>query len=326
MSQSENETERATREVLRLPVLPLYETVVFPHMMQPIQVGRRPSLLAVEEAVKHRPHRIVMLTQRDSDKQDVQPGDLMEIGVLATLGPMFRLPDGSVQLLAQGEERIRVVRYVQADPFLEVEVEVIPQVTETTPEIVALMQSVKELITNYINLRGNIPAEPLSTVRDIEDPSWLADLVGYMPELEPEQRRNLLTTLDVVERLKVAHTLASEQVQVLELKTRITSEVQKNIDKTQREYLLREQMKEIQRELGELDPEQAEAQEWREKIASAEMPEKAEEKALKEVDRLERMPAASPEVGMIRTYLDWLVGMPWSVSTEDQLDIKAAAA
>jgi ATP-dependent Lon protease len=131
--------------------------------------------------------------------------------------------------------------------------------------------------------------------------------------------------LDVVERLKRVHELLQEQVEVLKLKSRISSEVQKNIDKTQRDYLLREQMKEIQRELGDLDPEQAEAQEWRSKIEAANMPEKAREKAEKEVDRLERMPAASPEVGMIRTYLDWLVGMPWSVSTDDQLDIKGAA-
>jgi ATP-dependent Lon protease len=325
MAKTDETTERQRRETLRLPVLPLYETVVFPRMMQPIQVGRKPSLLAVDEAVKQRPHRIVMLTQTDSDKQDVGSGDLMEIGVLATLGPMFRLPDGSVQLLAHGEDRVRVLGYSKTDPYLEVEVEIIPQETQKTREITALMQTVKELITKYVALRGNIPADALSTVQEVEDPAWLADLVGYMPELEPEQRKELLTTLDVPARLKRAHQLLSEQVEVLELKSRISSEVQKNIDKTQREYLLREQMKEIQKELGDLDPEQAEAQEWREKIEAAKMPEKAEEKALKEVERLERMPAASPEVGMIRTYLDWLVGMPWSVSTEDQLDLKAAA-
>jgi len=312
-------------EIMRLPVLPLYETVVFPHMMQPIQVGRKPSLAAVDAAVKRRPHRIVLLTQKDSETQDVGPDDLMDVGVLATLGPMFRLPDGSVQLLAQGETRVRILRYTKTEPFLQVEAEVIPQEAEQNRELTALMQSVKELMTNYINLRGNLPAEALSTVREVEDPAWLADLVGYMPELESDERRELLVTLDVSERLRKAHGILTEQVEVLELKSRISSEVQKNIDKTQREYLLREQLKEIQRELGEVDAEQAEAAEWREKITAAGMPDKAREKAEKEVDRLERMPAASPEVGMIRTYLDWLVGMPWSVSTEDRLDIRAAA-
>ena len=309
----------------RLPVLPLYETVVFPHMMQPIQVGRKPSLVAVDEAVKQRPHRIAMLTQHDGNKQDVEPDDLMDIGVVATLGPMFRLPDGSVQLLAQGEDRVRVLGYTKTDPYLEVEVEIVSQAVEPTREITALMQTVKEQITNYVNLRGNIPADALSTVREVEDPAWLADLIGYMPELESEERKQLLTTLDVAERLKQAHVILLEQIEVLELKNRISSEVQKNIDKTQRDYLLREQMKEIQRELGELDPEQAEAQEWRDRIAAANMPEKAREKAESEAGRLERMPSASPEVGMIRTYLDWLTSMPWAVSTEDQFDLKAAA-
>lgn len=325
MSDSHDTQPQDAPERLRLPVLPLYETVVFPRMMQPIQVGRRPSLEAVDEAIKRRPHRIVLLTQTDPAKQEVGPDDLMDIGVLATLGPMFRLPDGSVQLLAQGEERVRILGYTQLEPYLEVEVEVVPQTVNVTREVTALVQSVKELMSNYINLRGNLPAEALSTVRDVEDPAWLADLMGHVPELDAEERRELLTILDVVERLRRAHALLSEEVEVLELKTRITSEVQKNIDKTQREYLLREQMKEIQRELGELDPEQAEAQEWRDKITAANMPEKAREKAEKETDRLERMPAASPEVGMLRTYLDWLVGMPWAIATDDQLDLRAAA-
>jgi ATP-dependent Lon protease len=238
---------------------------------------------------------------------------------------MFRLPDGSVQLLAQGEDRVSVLRYTKTDPYLEVEVERIGQAIEPSRELSALMQSVKELIANYINLRGNLPAEALATVRDVENPAWLADLIGHVPELEADQRKELLLMLDVTERLKRVHELLSEQIEVLELKSRISSEVQKNIDKTQREYLLREQLKEIQRELGELDPEQAEAAEWRQKIEAANMPEKAREKAEKEAERLERMPAASPEVGMIRTYLDWLVGMPWSVSTEDRLDIREAA-
>jgi ATP-dependent Lon protease len=325
MTSPKDETTTEEPEVLRLPVLPLFETVVFPRLVQPIQVGRQPSLLAVDEAVRQRPHRIVLLTQNDASKRDVGPDDLMTIGVLATLGPMFRLPDQSVQLLAQGEERVRVLRYTKTEPYLEVEVERIPQTVGSSRELTALMQSVRELMVKYINLRGNLPSEALSTVQDVQDPAWLADLIGYLPELESEQRKGLLTTLDVSERLKRVHGVLSEQVEVLELKTRISSEVQKNIDKTQREYLLREQMKEIQRELGELDPEQAEAQEWRTKIEAANMPQNVREKAEKEVDRLERMPAASPEVGMIRTYLDWLVGMPWSTSTDDQLDMKLAA-
>src|SRR5919205_2786528 len=142
----QDEAAQETHSPPRLPVLPLFETVVFPRMMQPIQVGRRASLLAVDEAVKQRPHRIVLLTQEDASKQDVGPDDLMSIGVLATLGPMFRLPDGSVQLLAQGEQRVRVLQFTKTEPYLEVEIEPIPQDAERTRELTALMESVKELI------------------------------------------------------------------------------------------------------------------------------------------------------------------------------------
>ena len=322
-----NPADEVSTEALRLPVLPLFETVVFPHMMQPIQVGRQPSLLAVDEAVKHRPHRIVLLTQNEASKQDVGPDDLMPIGVLATIGPMFRLPDGSVQLLAQGDQRVRVLDYTKTDPYLEVEAEIVAQEAEPSTELTALMEAVKEAL-QQVHQSARQPARR----RALERTRCRGPVVARRPRrphagtLESDERKELLTTLDVTERLHTAHRLLSEEVEVLELKSRISSEVQKNIDKTQREYLLREQMKAIQRELGELDAEAGRGgTSGASKIEAAGMPEKAQEKADKEVDRLERMPAASPEVGMIRTYLDWLVGMPWSVSTEDQLDIAAAA-
>src|SRR5579862_198193 len=311
----------------RLPVVPLFDLIVFPRMMAPLQVSRKTSLAAVEAAVKQKPQRIVLVTQTDSEKHDVSPTDLMPMGVVATIGPMVRMPDGGVHLLAQGEYRVSLLNYTQTEPYLEVEFSPIDEKVETTLELTALMDSLKEMIAKYVQLRGNVPADPLSpgSIREITDPGYLADLVALLPELESDERRQLFLTLDVPERLRLSSQYLSKQVEMLDLKTRITSEVQKNIDKSQREYLLREQMKEIQRELGELDPEQAEAQEWRDKIEAAGMPEKAREKAEKEVERLERMPQASPETGMIRTYLDWLVGMPWSVSTEDRLDIREAA-
>ena len=273
------------------------------------------------------PQRIVLVTQTDSEKHDVSPDDLMPMGVVATIGPMVRMPDGGVHLLAQGEYRVRLLNFTQTEPYLEVEFSPVIDSVETTLELTALMDSLKEMIAKYVQLRGNVPADPLSpgSIREITDPGYLADLVALLPELESEERRELFLTLDIPERLRLSSQYLSKQVEMLDLKTRISSEVQKTIDKTQREYLLREQMKEIQRELGELDAEAAEAEEWRQKIQEAKMPEKVAEKAEKEVGRLEKMPAASPEVGMIRTYLDWLVGMPWSFSTDDRLDIAAAA-
>jgi ATP-dependent Lon protease len=321
-------SQDATAEKLeRLPVVPLFDLIVFPRMMAPLQVSRKTSLEAVEAAVKQKPQRIVLVTQTDSEKHDVSPADLMPMGVVATIGPMVRMPDGGVHLLAQGEYRVRLLNYTQTEPYLEVEFTPIEEKVDSSLELTALMDSLKEMITKYVQLRGNVPADPLSpgTIREITDPGYLGDLVALLPELESEERKQLFLCLDIPERLRLASQLLSKQVEMLDLKTRISSEVQKTIDKTQREYLLREQMKEIQRELGELDAEAAEAEEWREKIKEANMPEKVAEKAEKEVGRLEKMPAASPEVGMIRTYLDWLVGMPWSVSTEDQLDIAGAA-
>lgn len=329
MPKKDQPTPEPTTEspLERLPVVPLFDLIVFPRMMAPLQVSRKTSLQAVEAAVKQKPQRIVLVTQTDSEKHDVSPADLMPMGVVATIGPMVRMPDGGVHLLAQGEYRVRLVNYTQTEPYLEVEFLPIEEEAKTSMELTALMDSLKEMITKYVQLRGNVPADPLSpgSIREISDPGYLADLVACVPELESEERRQLFLALDIPERLRLASQFLSKQVEMLDLKTRISSEVQKNIDKTQREYLLREQMKEIQRELGELDAEAAEAEEWREKIKEADMPEKVREKAEKEVGRLERMPAASPEVGMIRTYLDWLVGMPWSISTEDQLDIAAAA-
>ncbi|HZT95464.1 MAG TPA: endopeptidase La [Chloroflexota bacterium] len=320
-------TRSSKPEPQRLPVVPLFDLIVFPRMMAPLQVSRKTSLMAVEAAVKHKPQRIILVTQTDSEKHDVSPADLMPMGVIATIGPMVRMPDGGVHLLAQGEQRVRLLNYTQTEPYLEAEFTPIQEETPATMELSALMDSLKEMIVKYVQLRGNVPADPLApgAIKDVDEPGYLADLVAVVPELESTERKELFITLDVAERLRLASQYLSKQVEMLDLKTRISSEVQKNIDKTQREYLLREQMKEIQRELGELDAEAAEAEEWREKIKAAEMPDNAREKAEKEVARLEKMPQASPEVGMIRTYLDWLVGMPWSVSTDDQLDIKAAA-
>ncbi|HEV3310081.1 MAG TPA: LON peptidase substrate-binding domain-containing protein, partial [Chloroflexota bacterium] len=254
--------DSAEPKLERLPVVPLFDLIVFPRMMAPLQVSRKTSLQAVEAAVKTKPQRIVLVTQTDSEKHDVSPDDLMTMGVVATIGPMVRMPDGGVHLLAQGEYRVRLLNYTQTEPYLEVEFTPIEDKVESSLELTALMDQLKEMITKYVQLRGNVPADPLSpsSIREISDPGYLADLVALLPELESDERRELFLQLDVQERLRLSSQLLNKQVEMLDLKTRISSEVQKNIDKTQREYLLREQMKEIQRELGELDAEAAEAE------------------------------------------------------------------
>ena len=192
-------------------------------------------------------------------------------------------------------------------------------------EVEALVQTVQGQIEQYVQSGAPVPPEAAVAARNISEPGLLADMVAYSPDMTTEQRQELLETLDVVERLKLVSTFLARQVEILELKGRIQSEVKSELDKTQREYILREQLKAIQRELGEDDPQQAEVNELREKVEEANMPEEVKERALKEVDRMSRIPTASPEVGVIRTYVDWLVALPWDKSSEDNLDIKQAA-
>ena len=187
------------------------------------------------------------------------------------------------------------------------------------------MRTVQAQIEQYVANGAPVPPEAAVAARNISEPGLLADMVAYSPDMSTEQRQELLETIDVVERLKLVCTFLARQIEILELKGKIQSEVKSEMDKTQREYILREQLKAIQRELGEDDPQQAEINELREKVEAAGMPEEVKARAIKEIDRMSRIPSASPEVGVIRTYVDWLVGLPWNVSTEDHLDIKEAA-
>ena len=187
------------------------------------------------------------------------------------------------------------------------------------------MRTVQAQIEQYVANGAPVPPEAAVAARNISEPGLLADMVAYSPDMSTEQRQELLETIDVVERLKLVSNFLAHQVEILELKGRIQSEVKSEMDKTQREYILREQLKAIQRELGEDDPQQAEINELRDKVEAAGMPDEIKARAIKEVDRMSRIPSASPEVGVIRTYVDWLVGLPWDVATDDNLDIKEAA-
>ena len=184
------------------------------------------------------------------------------------------------------------------------------------------MRTVQGQIETYVQSGAPVPPEAAVAARNITEPGLLADMVAYSPDMSTEQRQELLEIVDVVERLKLVSSFLARQIEILELKGKIQSEVKSEMDKTQREYILREQLKAIQRELGEDDPQQAEINELREKVEAAGMPEEIKARAIKEIDRMSRIPSASPEVGVIRTYVDWLVGLPWDVSTDDNLDIR----
>jgi ATP-dependent Lon protease len=311
--------------VFDLPLVALRETVIFPEMIVPLTVGREKSVAALDAAVAAG-GPIALITQRQAEQEDIgDPSELYEIGTLAKIAQVVRLPDGTVRAIVQGQGRLRLHGFASADPYLIGQVEELQDAIPTGLEVQALMKTVQTQIEQYVASGAPVPPEAAVAARNISEPGLLADMVAYSPDMTTEQRQELLETIDVVDRLKLVSNFLAKQVEILELKGKIQSEVKSELDKTQREYILREQLKAIQRELGEDDPQQAEINELREKVEAAGMPEEVKTRALKEVDRMSRIPSASPEVGVIRTYVDWLIGLPWNVSTEDLLDIKRAA-
>ena len=311
--------------VREVPLVALRETVIFPEMIVPLQVGREKSVAALNAAVEAG-GPIVLVTQRTAEQEDINdPSELYTVGTIAKIAQVVQLQDGTVRAIIQGQNRVRVHGFAKTSPYLSANVEDLHDDVPTGVEIQALMRSVQAQIEQYVANGAPVPPEAGVAARNITEPGLLADMVAYSPEMSPEQRQELLETTDIEQRLKLVSAFLARQTEILELKGKIQSEVKSEMDKTQREYILREQLKAIQRELGEDDPQQAEINELREKVESAGMPEEVRARAIKEIDRMSRIPSASPEVGVIRTYVDWLVGLPWNVATDDRLDIKEAA-
>jgi len=318
-------TSASTSGPRELPLVALRETVIFPEMIVPLQVGREKSVNALNAAVAEG-GPIALITQRQPEQEDIEsPSELYTVGTLAKIAQVVQLPDGTVRAIVQGQTRLRLINFVANEPYLRAMVEELSDDTGGSLEVQALMRTVQAQIEQYVANGAPVPPEAAVAARNITEPGLLADMVAYSPDMTTEQRQELLETVDVTERLKLVSNFLARQIEILELKGRIQSEVKSEMDKTQREYILREQLKAIQRELGEDDPQQAEINELREKVEAAGMPEEIKARAIKEVDRMSRIPSASPEVGVIRTYVDWLIGLPWNVATEDQLNIKEAA-
>jgi len=319
------EPKRPDPTTRELPLVALRETVIFPEMIVPLQVGREKSVNALNAAVAEG-GPIALVTQRRAEQEDISdPSELYPVGTLAKIAQVVQLQDGTVRAIVQGQGRLKLVSFASTAPYLQAIVEDVAEPTAAGVEVQALMRTVQAQIEQYVANGAPVPPEAAVAARNITEPGLLADMVAYSPDMTTEQRQELLETVDVVERLKLVSTFLARQIEILELKGKIQSEVKSEMDKTQREYILREQLKAIQRELGEDDPQQAEINELREKVESAGMPDEIKARALKEIDRMSRIPSASPEVGVIRTYVDWLVGLPWNVSTDDLLDIRRAA-
>jgi ATP-dependent Lon protease len=323
--RASNPDDDRTITITELPLVALRETVIFPEMIVPLQVGRDKSVAALNAAVAEG-GRIALVTQRQADQEDItETAQLYEVGTVAKIAQVVQLQDGTVRAIIQGQARMRLHGFSQTEPFIRGRIEELVEQRSEDVEVQALMRSVQAQVEQYVQVGAPVPPEAAVAARNITEPGLLADMTAYSPDMTTEQRQELLETIDVAERLKIASAFLAHQVEVHELKGRIQSEVKSEMDKTQREYILREQMKAIQRELGEEDPQQAETNELREKVEKAGMPEEVKARALKEVERMSRIPSASPEVGVIRTYVDWLVSLPWNVTTDDRYDIKEAA-
>ncbi|HEX2495214.1 MAG TPA: LON peptidase substrate-binding domain-containing protein, partial [Gaiellaceae bacterium] len=286
-----------------LPVLPLKETVVFPDSATPLAIGQERSIKLIDD-VAAGDRLLALVTVRSPDVE--QPGwdDLYDVGTAAVVHKLIKVPDGTLRILVQGVDRIRLVSRVEDDPYLVAAVEKQPDVEKETPELEALTRNVQMLYGRIVGLVPYLPAELELAAANVEDPSALSYLVASTLRLKTEEKQRLLELTDVEERLRELSRILNRELEVFELGTRIQSQVQSEMEKGQREFFLRQQLKAIQEELGEGDPEQAEVRELRERVEAAELPEETRKAVDRELARLERLPAASAEYGVIRTYVD----------------------
>jgi ATP-dependent Lon protease len=306
-----------------LPVLPLKETVVFPDSATPLAIGQERSIKLIDDVVA-RDRLLALVTVKSEDVE--QPGwdDLYGVGTAAIVHKLIKVPDGTLRILVQGVERIQLEGRVQDDPYLVGEFAQMPDVAEETPELEALTRNVQMLYGRIVALVPYLPAELELAAANVDDPSALSYLVASTLRLKTEEKQQLLEQANVQARLRELSRILNRELEVFELGTKIQSQVQSEMEKGQREFFLRQQLKAIQEELGEGDPEQAEIRELRERVESSDLPEETRKAVDRELARLERLPAAAAEYGVIRTYIDWILSLPWSQTTEDNLDLPHA--
>jgi ATP-dependent Lon protease len=309
-----------------LGILPLRDTLLFPQAILPLAVARESSVALVNDAVKER-KVIGVVTQRDPAVDEPVEADLFAVGTLTHIHKMFRFPDGSLRLVVQGIQRFRIRQITQYKPFVRAQVELIREhvPAEQDVEVRALAQSALGFFQRVVELSPTLSDELATLASNIQDPARLADFIaGSLPSLNTAQKQEYLETLDVRSRLDRVNKVLVKDLEVLEVGSKIQSQVKSELQKNQREYYLREQMKAIQKELGDNDDQQREIQELREKIEAVGMPEEAKKEALRELDRLSRMSPAAAEYTVTRTYLDWIVSLPWNKRTEGEIDLVRA--
>ncbi|HTN72395.1 MAG TPA: endopeptidase La, partial [Methylomirabilota bacterium] len=307
-----------------LPLLPIRDIVIYPYMMLPLFVGRDVSIRAVEESLS-RDRLIFLVSQKNSGEENPNSVDIHRVGTIASIMRMLKLADGRVKILVQGLSKGEVDTYLRERPFFEVKIRKViePTLSEVPIEVEALMRTAKEKIEQILNLK-NLPPEIVMVTDNISDPGVLADLVASNLRLKIEESQAILEIFDPIERLKKVNELLSRELELSTMQARIQNQAKEEMSKTQRDYFLREQLKQIQQELGEGDERAEEMSELRKQIDKAKMPEEVKKEADKQLHRLEQMHPESSEASLVRTYLDWLVDLPWSKKTKDNLNIKKA--
>ncbi|MBP8809817.1 MAG: endopeptidase La [Kofleriaceae bacterium] len=305
-----------------LPILPLRNSVLFPGSIIPIDVGRRKSVRLVEDAIAKERPVIGILTQKDARTEDPASGDLYLVGCAARILKVIKLAKDNFSVILQGVSRFEVTGFDGAEPFLSAKVRAVPDPTTSDVELDALVMNLKDIAKRVVKLMDAVPKEAGALVDSVTEPGHLADLITANLELEVGEKQDVLETFDIKTRTRKVLQFLSRQLEVLKVRERINTQVQEEMGRNQREYVLRQQLKAIKEELGELDDGGGDLDEFGEKILKAKMPEEAEKAAKKQLDRLKGMQPSSAEYTVTRTYLEWLVELPWSISTDDHIDLK----
>jgi ATP-dependent Lon protease len=308
-----------------LPILPLRDTVTFPHTLTPLAIGQERSIQLVNDVLSG-DRMLAMVASRDPEVDEPGPGELYDVGVAGTVARMIKVPDGTLRILVQGGPRVRVTGYVAEEPYLVARIEEQPDVVEETPEVEALARNVEQQFTEIIQSVPYLPEELQIAVANADDAAELSWMIAGALRVKTEEKQELLAEPSLERRLRRLAELLARESELISIGSKIQSQVQSEMEQGQREYFLRQQLKAIQEELGEVDEQQAEARELREQIEAANLPEHARKQAERELERFERLPPQAAEHGVIRTYLEWIVTLPWSVSTEDHIDLKEARA
>jgi len=310
-------------KVLQLPLLPLRDLIIFPHMMMPLFVAREKSIAALEDAMSKQTD-IILAAQKDAKTNNPEPKDIYAIGTIGTIIQLLRLPDGTVKVLVEGKRRATIKTMTSTEAFFVATCEVLEEESTNIVEAQALVRSVKSTFESYVKLNKRIPPEILMRVATIENPSELADIIVAQLNLKLEDKQVVLEIIDPGKRLEHLLNLMTGEIEILEVEKKIRTRVKKQMERSQKEYYLNEQMQAIQKELGEKDDYQAELQELETKCKAKKMPQEAKDKVMKEVKKLKMMSPMSAEATVVRNYIDWVLSLPWTDYTEEKHDVRNA--